>query len=368
VCVDYRSWTKVVRLTAMAQELFSRHGQFLLSLENKGSAMSGCWGTVTNPVPDLLIPQAARLRELSLELPALWFIPFLQLPSGSVDALESISFHFLPDRQGRDPFSERVMPVFEGAKMLHKVALHSDYVCMHPALLRLPWSQLTDLKFIGVELSFERAYGLLRQCTSLVNCELTLANESGSAPDLAPAIVPNLRSFTLNVTFDSRHDPLLRSLVLPSLADFHLPYTSQTWRPDTFASLMTRSSCTLQKVAISLVIPSEEIEALLQMLPSLVELSLHAGKPLLPGTVSKISQGELVPRLEILNVQCVGSDYDLVVAMLESRWFGMDAAYPGIRSANIYFGHLPGAGKPFDMLKARNDRRAIIVTSGWSKT
>ncbi|KAG5637341.1 hypothetical protein H0H81_004897 [Sphagnurus paluster] len=100
VSVDFQQWRLPGRLTKSTLNCLSRAGTSTVSLHMKGALSKEPYGVIsrttpgTNPVRDIVIPFASRLREADLKLPYSWLKDFLSLPPGSINNLESIGLTF----------------------------------------------------------------------------------------------------------------------------------------------------------------------------------------------------------------------------------------------------------------------------------
>ncbi|KAJ7023725.1 hypothetical protein C8F04DRAFT_1133509 [Mycena alexandri] len=206
-----------------------------------------CYPLAENPVIDLVLMHASRIRDLTLDLPAAHFYPFLLARAGSFPVLESIDlsvickcdtvydttlglsrfeyfqdgghFHGEPDIHGGVLWWDVPgrITVFTNAPRLHDISIGTlGFVSLQPDTLRLPWSTLTTVNLMNVGLSVLGTMSVLRMCANVHDLSLSTDASMGryvpatprvrlplttlpwqglgvdGASVLAPLVVPNL--------------------------------------------------------------------------------------------------------------------------------------------------------------------------------
>ncbi|RDB19138.1 hypothetical protein Hypma_014262 [Hypsizygus marmoreus] len=192
-----------------------------------------------------LLPFASRIRRLELRLESLQYLPLRQiLPSGFL-LLESISFTNL--ESFGDWRSPRVRSIIDLSKC--RCLRHADIAWISARRrninnfnngrrmlleFKLPWSQLTSLKIVDSLATPTEAVGILKQCTSLIECHVSLGlgalipNDTPAHPMLPPAVLADLTSLTIEwkfLPFFLTTDgicPIIRALTLPVLTTLNL--------------------------------------------------------------------------------------------------------------------------------------------------
>lgn len=145
---------------------------------------------------------------------------------------------------------------------------------------------------------------ILRSCTSLVECSLDLpfqdehANSSRSI-----TILPHLRTLRLGVCFTFNDSALILfpHLTLPALEELEI-YLGIEFPVDEFASLASRSACTLRKLSMkgTSMDAEELLRRLLCLVPDIHSLDIIGG--LEARNCTTIAEYELVPRLQTLDL------------------------------------------------------------------
>lgn len=250
-------------------------------LSIKASATS-----VSNIVPELIVPHLYHIRRLALELPTPDFRPFYGLSSAAFSAdLESISFKIIRDNDDVDydkyesdhPHDEALdfgtSSVFSAATNLHSMSFNAfvglfngepdseffrgaAYAAVEGCFFSLQdlyrvsagldFGQLTELDLTDSLLSVASCLTILQSCTRIVLCTLDFSEIEESIPETV-LVIPTLH--TLHYTCVYSHHTLedfFESLVLPSLKIFTLGDEGYRWPHNAFISLAKRSSFHLE--------------------------------------------------------------------------------------------------------------------------
>ena len=327
IAVEFKSSRRVrpINLLDMAKIWLSRSGVTIpLSIALDVDHAHDDGGLGMSSVQALIRPYIHRCREITLRLPTISFRPFLQLSGGSAEILEVLDLQCI-DRVDLDRSWSDIIDVFVSAnRLLHSVTFtRTNDMFRGPQLLRLPYSHLTHLRIVDTWINPDTCHAMLRQCTNLVNCSMVALPCHGFEQvldELDPTVLPNLQQLRLHpffTTFDDSYAPFLRPLVLPALKDFELTST-QSWSETAFKSLCSRSSFDLERFAILKVHPRDglDLQTLLQDMPSLVELDVRSR--LDDSTLDMICKGDLIPKLEVINLSNVSSNAAFDV--IQSRW------------------------------------------------
>ncbi|KAF8222339.1 hypothetical protein L208DRAFT_1413611 [Tricholoma matsutake] len=253
-------------------------------------------------------------RHLGLQ-PVGAMMPILQLPSDTVQALESASLVFdsddcdnILDRGERDGWAEAAeinrITIFDTARNLRYVTLTTEYAEVY--------LNLTHLTLLNTFLEFQSAHEVLRQCTSLVSCEFGINTDWNCWPLDSPTILHNLVSLTV-YAFDPccYHGEFLQPFILPSLRYLELCSEHTTpWTDGKTIALIRRSlHANFECFRFTSLLP-HEVLAVLSEAPLLKELSLSfplstfGEEPLvLVALITAVACGDVVPNIEIFNLE-----------------------------------------------------------------
>lgn len=211
-----------------------------------------------------------RWQHLGLHIPLRWDNIFAE-PSGRVPLLEALEWVRHPSEKAAWLQHGQALRM---APRLRWLRIHS--VDVWPLDLGLQWHHITHLD-LSNSFSVQQTMSVIMHCTELKSCRLVVEEEESSWP--LPPVVPlqHLHSLDVTVTFDV--SLLLDNFVTPALKELYLR-TSEGMRPRpidprSFQAFIERSSCTLHTLRLEDLCSSDvEVIALIELLPSLVKLSL----------------------------------------------------------------------------------------------
>lgn len=198
-----------------------------------------------------------------------------------------------------------------------------------PRKLVIPWCQLSTIR-ADLGLSIDNWRYVLHQAPNLVECDLYTTDGDEEIRSSRPTIhLTRLRAIAMQGW--GNQGLLFDHLTLPALISFQYIYNGCIWSQAQFVSLLSRSSCSLKILVLS--IPgsqSDKVELVecLRLMPSLVYLqldlilserdllSLAFSRSMLPITPAHY----LVPKLEFLRLSMHSMRLDEVIAdVIESR-------------------------------------------------
>ncbi|KAF7309014.1 hypothetical protein MKEN_01102400 [Mycena kentingensis (nom. inval.)] len=334
IFLDFTNCAKPLRLIVYAKQ-WLRQSDALITLRNSTSR----WGERLllkhdiDIVRELVVPFSSRYREIDLRFVESSIDDFFCLPERAIDNLEILYLETLGVTM---PFSASRLDVFRaGAPRLKRVLLSTDMCSLDPAVLGLPWGQLTALHFIATYIpplamhAIFRAAPNLEECScSIVQMDDALVTDLERLPD---CMLQHLR--VLMVEFAPSADPasdhvspFLRPLILPALADLELRPLEAGFLPATpfpyaaYQALLARSRFTLSRLAIlHYIIPVEQLLHVLQDMPSLVAFQLYLWETTEwdAEVLAGLRDGSLLPRLENLTFSMY--PLDGVLDALEGR-------------------------------------------------
>ncbi|KAJ6529594.1 hypothetical protein B0H19DRAFT_1273993 [Mycena capillaripes] len=181
-----------------------------------------CYPSTHNPIIDFILVHASRIRELSLDLPAVHFHSLLQAPAGSFPMLETLSLSIIaktntvydpscgfsrfeyfqnndyfdgePDSGGLWDTMEVGITALGNTTQLRSISVDSSgFVNLNPRMLPLNWGNLSYINLGSVALSVHDTAYLLPQCTGVERLSFTTDVASGeSMPLIPPLRLPQL--------------------------------------------------------------------------------------------------------------------------------------------------------------------------------
>ncbi|KAJ7652764.1 hypothetical protein DFH06DRAFT_1418380 [Mycena polygramma] len=207
-----------------------------------------CYPRKHNPVIDFISIHASRIRNLSLQLPAAHFHPFLQVNGGSFPLLESLNmtiiqksdsiydatsgltrseyFRYFDSSGDLDDgvlWEDLKVPisVLENLPRLRKLTIDcSSLVTLDPRTLPLTWGNLTDID-LNVSLSVLDVAYILPMCTSVERISIVADDSIGvSMPPITRMTLPlttlDWQSLLVNDT------SIFGQLILPNLTSMRM--------------------------------------------------------------------------------------------------------------------------------------------------
>lgn len=268
---------------------------------------------------EAIFPYCKRWEEIYLSLPMACFSHLNQMQGRMVMLRKMTLF-----RHGYTPLNEYSgLPIdaFFGSPKLEDVSLFG----ISPSSMTLPWSQLTG--FRGYDLWEDEIMFVLNQSPHLLRCTFRayLGDRALSKP--SSPLQHHLRSISM-----SEHSGYTKYLTLPHLQKIKLKADDWCWNPRNMISLLTRSSCSLERLQLSVGFVSEEgLILCLSAIPTLKEFklanlndrvhSVFTDKVIRRLTSPGIGGPMLVPKLRSMDIFTCTLSFtpDLLVRMLWSR-------------------------------------------------
>ncbi|KAF9468319.1 hypothetical protein BDZ94DRAFT_779964 [Collybia nuda] len=310
-------WPRYMQIAAVVWEIFARSkGQpITLKVKAKSGICMWNWTGNSHPVSDFVIPYIQRLRSLSLAVPAAWLSPFLGLPAGVMESLEEIELLAVGD-----PAPGIIAAIFRNVPLLRKVSVKGAF---NQHAFRLPWAQLTDLHLPNALLHPDTAISILKRCTNIVSCILSIEHDDSeppvSTPLSSPAELTKLEELEVNIDLCKSPVQFFQLLELPTLRRLCVPKElfSKPWDPalaPVFAQFFA-----LQHLDLSMSIETVDIETLLRAAPRLTNLFLTQGRSLSNTTLESMARGDIVP--ELRHLACWVFDITTFFDLLDwGRW------------------------------------------------
>jgi hypothetical protein len=275
----------------------------------------------------IMIPHSHRWRDVTFSLyEEHW--EMLSAVKGHLPQLERFDVDIPGDpSNGLDiPFN-----IFEVAPKLHTITIQ---VSLNPSNWLVPWGQLRCFHF-NLDFGLGLAW-VLEACPNLIRCTIDIYTLYEALDHFDHS---SLASLHLLPHVEEHLDVLFNSLTLRALQDLDiaLPLSACptiALPQNAVASMLDRSSCNLQRLRLSCVgFTSDELVAILQAQPSLVELVIHESrsptvtKSVLERMTHDISQSFsmgsplVVPNLKRLELFAAFAFGDQVILdLIQSRW------------------------------------------------
>lgn len=304
---------------------------------------------------DTISPYFSRLQSLSLRISQKSLALFLLSRTISFDALESLVLDFtlgVPFRSfGLPPTEHPLVVAFTTSPMLREVTLKANSTSMSESIFlstisQLPWSQLTRVTLVGIQLLPEDFCNVLGRCTRLVDLTLTpgICRENPTIPTaiIPPILLSDLRSITIIMgSSNSSHDPVT-FLEVPSLKEFVVKNAQEPddrslgwWSQAQFTELLARSGCHLVSLDLSSYILHIDFESIFSHLPFLTSLVVSLNH--IPGEIfDKMARGEILQKLE--HLECFTTSPMSFFRLLEYQYkFMTSGEYRGLTSGDISY-------------------------------
>ncbi|KAF7336260.1 F-box domain-containing protein [Mycena venus] len=278
--------SKATSLAAGVSCWLSRSGILPLSISliyHKDPHVKGVDGSLS-PILESLSAFSVRWKNIHMVLPTFdSFKPLSHLTSEDLPMLHTVSVsRLLPDHIPSSSPWEFLS--FLAASGLRDVCLPCGYKL---SALRLPWTNLTDLKiitefehpsFAEPQITYHDVLGILRKCSRLQTCQLKIDFADGVGGIAEPVILPLLWHLDISLRRSCSVEKLFSSLVLPSLRSLTCSAPNLDGPPP---SCIFHPSLEYLNVRIA-ALTSAELTDRLQCAPLLRELTL-CGEPVLSG-------------------------------------------------------------------------------------
>ncbi|KAF8967239.1 hypothetical protein BDZ97DRAFT_1916854 [Flammula alnicola] len=291
-------------------------------------------GGTFNIVPSIILPSASCIRSLTCIICTAEVIKsFLQIPLGSLNALESVEITFLNDFiHVLTPFTgeeKSNFTVFRSLPNLRSAAFHI-FNNIDPLDLQLPWNNLTKLDLGSAAMPPYVFMTIIhRSAPSLTDGFFRIKfthyfNVNG--PFIRHAEARHLQTLRLRLIEPSNDHRMFSRLELPSIRELWMEVydPNRGWEMSVFMSMLKKSAATLQVLMLSDPKPAPdalgpapqrdmshtELE-LLNKVPNLRALHLPSRLFIPEPTMEMIACGQLLPLLETLKVSSLNGSHSL---------------------------------------------------------
>jgi hypothetical protein len=141
---------------------------------------------------------------------------------------------------------------------------------------------------------------------------------------------------------------VLDALIIPAVSELRINNFRFSLPSSKFLSLISRSACTLRRLALLDCSSFKHLQLCLQAVPSVTDFEFcHLGMKDAPGHPSNMNSRCLLPNLRTLTLKEVDFDLPALASMLSSRWRD-DAVYPIDNNGN-YIVRLESAAVSFGL-------------------
>ncbi|KAJ7749556.1 hypothetical protein DFH07DRAFT_1034979 [Mycena maculata] len=300
-------------------------------LYQKGHAATAASSTLV----DAIIHSARRWRSLDLDLSRFELSQLEDLPPGTFETLETLSFHDLTQQT-------QAVTVFQSSPRLRHLTLRPLYEsASYFPLFLMPWSQLTLLNVSDSSLGGCRM--MLMQCSNLQSAVLQTSHEwDFPVHTAASSVVPLPFLKTLTVTFSGRPadtiggvEAFFIPLALPSLTKLDLTFDMdayEDWPTEVFTDFQRRSPNIEEINLLYCTITSQGFIAMLRHASALTTLCVHNSWNCIDGDFfealryDRVGPAPLAPKLQDIDFWCVGDfEEHLFEEAIRSRWWKDDA-------------------------------------------
>lgn len=270
-------------------ELFlSRTGSSLISLKIEGEGTHPSIVSFCESIAKVILSYIGRFRHLDLH-PAELFTRLLWLPSGNIDALESVRLKYYQASYHKSiPAGDSIYnaTLFHLAPSLRSVSISSSRVSIGPIHLdacHFPWNHLTHLDLSEIPVTFRGGHAALRQCVNMISCSLGIVSDGHcfSETVLSDTTLGSLRSLSIHVFPNGRipelYGEFLQPFILPSLkylGVYSIHSNRTKFSIAALSSLVKRSSCQLEHFEARHLGPLPVIDLLGRAPGTLTKLSL----------------------------------------------------------------------------------------------
>ncbi|KAK2461327.1 hypothetical protein APHAL10511_006854 [Amanita phalloides] len=211
------------------------------------------------------------------------------------------------------------------SRPLHTFKMDDHYGDLNLQMLHLPWAQLRCLELNSGQLhSMSRVIGLLRQCTSLEVCLLSLylipnAESDGVIGEVMPTVtLPILRKLTIHMGSNAKNLCALSHFLLPSLRILEIDGGEWTYNiREVFRRHLNLHQ--LHELDIARVNNSPTIVSILKDAPLLRRLSLPPHAMFDEECLRGLGNGHLGRNLELLKLHARSCNADDISKMVEAR-------------------------------------------------
>jgi hypothetical protein len=274
-----------------------------------------------------LLPYVKNIRTLNLWVPSKWLEVLLGLPEESFRSLEDFSAKLC----GQSTITQDLRPTLTLTSAHHLRSLKIEGFSL---VLRIP-SQLSNLT-LDLDLTPAEYLGVLCNCPNLETLGLTFSSSADDMESDKTILLPLLRSLSLRIPVDCSYNTFLDHITLSLLTDLDICYDDleQPWPQSSFLSLLSRSSCHLERLTLDKVeMTSEEFYECLRAMPSLVYLDLNFIYVMEDWILDELVNGgaasPLLPNLQIFHLFPLEFSHrfsdESFANMVESRWWPDDS-------------------------------------------
>lgn len=275
----------------------------------------------TQAALDLVTARCTQWQHVKICLPLSAF-KMMTAIRGHVPKLESLKIF--------PSFNESVTPpiinLFDVAPQLR------DFSCGHVWVSRMcrflfdyamvPWGQLSQYE--GGSYTVRDWLHIMRESSSLVECNIWIEM---CGPTFVPVFTQLPYLATWKLYCYENPSLLFNSLILPALNEFHLT-TSHNWGHRSFIALLSRSSCILTRLTVSLLAYTPNTMKVLEYTPHLTYLCVTSREGgaaanivlMLKLSISNTAVNGLVPMLQTLTFDVLESAGAAFADVVESRW------------------------------------------------
>jgi hypothetical protein len=264
VCVDYTPDCRPFNRKHLIEAWLSRSRNLPLSIQIY-YVDDDPW-PISDDFIDIFVPFSFRWSNLDLDLPQPPIERLVCSSSVSTPNLETLTLSIQDDI---DPLA-----LTQTAIRLQKITVLRGFLT--PSYLKIPWSQLTELRspLSGLDNELEDCLDILQLCPNLTRLSLGDVVNISDAVDHPVVTMPRLSWLELQ-SWAGTVGPLLDKLVVPSLREINF-FVLEQWCKSELLSLVYRSSSPLEILNIvqSVEIIKADVDACFESIQTLREISV----------------------------------------------------------------------------------------------
>ena len=284
-----------------------------------------------------LLPYSKRWTSLIFYLPSACLLPIWEAVDGVFSQLITLT---IVDQHWNLPTA--TTPTIQKFSQIRQLSLILPR--LGPLLYNGPWTQLTFLSLMEdypleqSPLSLDGAAYILRECSNVVECHLSIGHsEEAGSIHRGPVVVPRLQTLSLVIS-DNGLQLLLGVLSVSQLEDLTI---KEGWHGSALASFLARCERPLKCLSVRKVfgIPGQELLECLQHVRALASLSmstcpLEVINALTPPSYHGETPNHICPYLTSLNIPVTDLKHEEPLKTMIAR---RTINGPGLKEIHIHF-------------------------------
>ncbi|KAF8876058.1 hypothetical protein BD779DRAFT_1677939 [Infundibulicybe gibba] len=327
-------------------------------------------GQLHHILDDLIFPNLYRCRSLVFNASDTSLQRVLSLPAGVLSDLKRIEIIAIGNpRIIRNLVNDGSVIAFQSSPKLRHVVFSFYAKNVDVRRLHFPWKQLSVLVFRWSSISAICCLSVLRECTALGECEVSISEIDASVAEnltkfsTRPVVLPSLHTLHLQLVGFRHHTAFLAALHLPNLRTFSPlnKYEGFIWSPPALELFLRPSSFQLSCLILSLTTHAlgDTLYHLLILLPHLTELHLPMQCHLFGNPFHGLRTGRLSPR--VTSIRFGPISFDTLIYILEGRLAASQISRDNISAFTSVWAHTTAPTKRRKIARIAALRAAGVV-------